>query len=228
MTVELNCAGCLSGYHPGSAKRIAWSPPAPMLLAEPMNFLHDDLVIRTYFVVYKSSRTKLVVYEACVISCDYVATGGGSLFQRCELLNQVEAKGIRLTAQRRVLIEAIQEAATHLDAADLLKQARQRDPNIDRATVYRTIELLKKLGMIDELDLMHLNGEKHYYEVKTQQDHLHLACFECGAILEYTSLAFERLKQEIAAANQFEIQVVRLEVGGLCGACAAKKEERLQ
>jgi Fur family transcriptional regulator, ferric uptake regulator len=151
-----------------------------------------------------------------------------SLFPRSELLSEVEARGIRLTAQRRALIETIQEATTHLDAASLLRQARERDPNIDRATVYRTIELLKKLGLIDELDLMHLNGEKHYYEVKTKQDHLHLACFECGQIIEFTTPAFERLKQEIAAENRFEIQVMRLEVGGLCSACAAKNEERLQ
>jgi Fur family transcriptional regulator, ferric uptake regulator len=150
------------------------------------------------------------------------------LFPRCELLNEVEARGVRLTAQRRALIATIQEATMHLDAASLLKLARERDPKIDRATVYRTIELLKKLGLIDELDLMHLNGEKHYFEVKTRQDHLHLACFDCGEIIEFTSPAFERLKQEIAAANQFEIQVIRLEVGGYCGACAVKKKERLQ
>jgi Fur family ferric uptake transcriptional regulator len=102
------------------------------------------------------------------------------MLKRCELLNEVEARGVRLTAQRRALIETIQQADAHLDAATLLSRARQRDPNIDRATVYRTLDLLKRLGLIDELDLMHLNGEKHYYEVKTQKDHLHLACFHCG------------------------------------------------
>ena len=103
------------------------------------------------------------------------------MLKRYDLLNQVEAQGIRLTAQRRALIETIQEATSHLDAASLLSLARKRDPKIDRATVYRTIELLKRLGLIDELDLMHLEGEKHYYEVKTRKDHLHLACFRCGA-----------------------------------------------
>ena len=97
------------------------------------------------------------------------------MLRRCELLNQVESKGVRLTSQRRALIETIQSAQQHLDAASLLELARRRDPNIDRATVYRTIDLLKRLGLIDELDLMHLDGEKHYYEVKTQKDHLHLA-----------------------------------------------------
>jgi Fur family ferric uptake transcriptional regulator len=66
--------------------------------------------------------------------------------------------------------------------------------------------------MIDELDLMHLNGEKHYYEVKTQKDHLHVACFDCGKIEEFVSPTFERPKREIGATNNFEIQVIRLEV----------------
>ena len=146
------------------------------------------------------------------------------MLKRYDLLNAVEAQGIRLTAQRRALIETIQDATSHLDAASLLELARKRDPNIDRATVYRTIELLKRLGMVDELDLMHLNGEKHYYEVKTQKDHLHLACFECGAIEEFASPTFERLKREIAEKNDFEIQVMRLEVGGLCKQCTARKK----
>lgn len=150
------------------------------------------------------------------------------MFPRHELLNQVETRGIRLTAQRRALIETIQEAATHLDAASLLRLARERSPNINRATVYRTIELLKKLGMIDELDLMHLDGEKHYYEVRTERDHLHLACFACGKIIEFATPAFERLRHEIATANQFEIQVIRLEAGGLCGSCTAGKKKHLQ
>lgn len=150
------------------------------------------------------------------------------MLQRCQLLSEVEARGVRLTVQRRALIEAIQEATIHLDAASLLELAHKRDPNIDRATVYRTIELLKQLGLIDELDLMHLNGEKHYYEVKTEKDHLHLACFECGEILEFATPAFDRLKQEIAAKNEFEIQAIRLEVGGLCSTCAATKKKQLQ
>src|ERR1700761_6806149 len=128
--------------------------------------------------------------------------------KRCDLLNEVEARGVRLTAQRRALIETIQQADAHLDAATLLSRARQRDPNIDRATVYRTIDLLKRLGLIDELDLMHLNGEKHYYEVRTQRDHLHLACFGCGRIQELASPTFEKLKGEIISDKRFKIDVI--------------------
>jgi Fur family transcriptional regulator, ferric uptake regulator len=138
---------------------------------------------------------------------------------RPELMKQLLQRGIRMTTQRRLLVGIIQESPKHLDAAMLLKIAKQKDPEIDRATVYRTIALLKNLRLIDELDLMHLEGEKHYYEAKTNQDHCHMACFQCGAIMEYASSSFERLKQDIAKRSGFEIKVVRLEVGGLCERC---------
>ena len=139
--------------------------------------------------------------------------------KRCSLLREVSATGIRLTRQRRVLIETLQAADRHVDAATLLELARKEEPRINRATVYRTLELLKKLKVIDELDLMHLEGEKHFYEARTSADHLHLACFKCGAIIEYTSPAFKRFKDEIARENDFEIGVIRLEAGGLCKRC---------
>ncbi|HEX3744228.1 MAG TPA: Fur family transcriptional regulator [Bryobacteraceae bacterium] len=140
-------------------------------------------------------------------------------FDRRALLDELSSRGIRLTAQRRALVEVIQEAHQHLDAASLLQLARQRIPGVDRATVYRTIDLLKKLRLIDELDLMHLEGEKHYYEASTTRDHLHLACFSCGRIEEFTSPVFEHLKAEITAQSGFEIRVIRLEAGGCCRAC---------
>jgi Fur family ferric uptake transcriptional regulator len=147
---------------------------------------------------------------------------------RPSLMKELVARGVRITAQRRVLVEIIQDASRHLDAAALLRAARERDPGIDRATVYRTIALLKSRGLIDELDLMHIEGEKHYYEAKTSRDHCHMACFRCGTIVEYASTAFEGLKQEMARQSGFTIRVVRLEVGGLCKKCrkAAALEKR--
>ena len=141
--------------------------------------------------------------------------------ERRSLLQELTLRGVRITGQRKILLETIQEAHSHLDAATLLSLARKRDRQINRATVYRTLELLKKLRLIDELDLMHLNGEKHFYEAKTNVDHLHLACFQCGQIEEFTSPLFERLKTEISRLKGFQIRVVRLEVGGRCSKCCA-------
>lgn len=146
-------------------------------------------------------------------------------FQRRLLLQGLISQGVRITTQRRALIEIIQGVQGHLDASTLLELARKRDARIDRATVYRTLELLKKLRLIDELDLMHLNGEKHYYEAKTTVDHVHLACIQCGRIEEFASPLFEQIKTKISRATGFQIRVIRLEAGGQCRACAAQNRQ---
>ena len=138
---------------------------------------------------------------------------------RPSLMKELAARGVRMTRQRRLLVDIIQNSPRHLDAATLLEIARKQEPEIDRATVYRTIALLKDRGLIDELDLMHIEGEKHYYEAKTNRDHCHMACFRCGAIMEYVSSSFEKLKKEMAGQSGFQIRVVRLEVGGVCKRC---------
>jgi Fur family transcriptional regulator, ferric uptake regulator len=145
-----------------------------------------------------------------------------TLITRPSLMKQLAARGIRITSQRRLLVGIIQDSSRHLDAATLLEIAQKRDPGIDRATVYRTLAMLKDRGLIDELDLMHIEGEKHYYEAKTNRDHCHMACFRCGAIMEYASSAFEELKKEMAQRSGFDIRVVRLEVGGFCKQCKKK------
>jgi Fur family ferric uptake transcriptional regulator len=141
---------------------------------------------------------------------------------RRSLLRELIAKGVRITAQRRAVIQAFDEAKGHLDAAALLAAAKARDARIDRATVYRTLELLKKHRLVDELDLMHIDGEKHFYEPKTVADHLHLACFQCGEIQEVSDPLFDRLKAEIARRTGFQIRVVRLEIGGRCRNCCSR------
>jgi Fur family ferric uptake transcriptional regulator len=142
-----------------------------------------------------------------------------TVITRPSLLKELASRRVRMTDQRRLLVGIIQDSPRHLDAATLLEIAKKQDPNIDRATVYRTLALLKNRGLIDELDLMHIQGEKHYYEAKTNRDHCHMACFQCGAIMEYASPSFEKLKKDIIKRSGFQIRVVRLEVGGLCKRC---------
>jgi Fur family ferric uptake transcriptional regulator len=144
--------------------------------------------------------------------------------QRLSLVEEFSARGLRLTPQRRALLEIIEAAEDHIDAATLLARARQMDASIDRATVYRTLELLKKLRLVNELDLMHLNGERHYYEIRAGADHIHLACFRCGKIEEFESPLFELLKKEIGQERGFAIHVVRMEAGGHCRQCAAQEK----
>ena len=129
------------------------------------------------------------------------------------------ARGIRMTEQRRAILSVIETANKHLDASQILRKAKRLDASVDRATVYRTLGLLKRQGMIDELDLMHLNGEGHYYERKLARDHIHIACLRCGKITEFLSERFDSLKNELEQECQFHILVARLEVGGYCSTC---------
>jgi Fur family ferric uptake transcriptional regulator len=131
----------------------------------------------------------------------------------------LSTRGIRMTEQRRAILSVIETANKHLDASQILRKARKADPSVDRSTVYRTLGLLKRHGLIDELDLMHLNGEGHYYERKLGQDHIHMACLRCGKITEFVSARFDSLKRELERECRFRILVARLEVGGYCTAC---------
>ena len=86
-------------------------------------------------------------------------------------------------------------------------------------TVYRTLQLLKRHGLIDELDLMHIRGEGHYYERKMNREHIHIACLRCGKITEFVTSTYDKLKQQVEKDCHFKILVSRLEVGGYCSAC---------
>jgi Fur family ferric uptake transcriptional regulator len=138
---------------------------------------------------------------------------------------RLAARGVRLTSRRRALLKILEESDCHLDAAALLEAAQQQ-MEIDRATVYRTLDLFKREGLIDELDLMHLRGEMHYYEVRTSKEHFHLACFGCGRVEEIATPLFEQLKQEVSKEKGFTIQTARLEIGGYCAECGASTSQR--
>ena len=138
---------------------------------------------------------------------------------RRNLADELISRGVRMTHQRRLLVDLIQRADRHLDVLTLWRRARSRDSTLNKVTVYRTLSLLKKHGLVDELDLMHMDGEKHFYEARTTRDHLHLACLKCGAIMEFESSLFEKLKGQIERERRFSIQVVRMEAGGICAAC---------
>lgn len=128
-------------------------------------------------------------------------------------------RGVRMTDQRCAILSVLETANKHLDASQILRKAQNVDASVDRSTVYRTLGLLKRHGMIDELDLMHLNGEGHYYERKLGRDHIHIACLGCGKIMEFVSERFDSLKKQLEQECRFHIRVARLEVGGYCSAC---------
>lgn len=135
---------------------------------------------------------------------------------------ELTSRGIRMTEQRRTILGVIETAKTHLAASQILRRVRKIDPGIDRVTVYRTLSLLKRQGLIDELDLLHLQGDGHFYERRPQREHLHMACLRCGKIQEFESNLFERLKGQVERECRFHIVVTRVEIGGYCSNCRGR------
>ncbi len=136
-----------------------------------------------------------------------------------QLQKQLANRSIRLTRQRRVVLQVMDNASRHLDAGEILERAQKIDPQITRVTVYRTLDLLKHHGLIDELDLLHLRGHRHYYESHGPRDHIHVACLRCGKVREFESELYEQLKKQIEQDCGMEISVARTEVGGYCKNC---------
>ena len=138
------------------------------------------------------------------------------------LQQAVKNLGIRLTRQRRVILQVMDEAEQHLDVDQILERGRKIDAGVHLVTVYRTIDLLKKHGLIDELDLLHLRGDRHYYESHGPRDHIHVACLRCGKVREFESRLYEQLKEQIARDFGMKVTVSRTEVGGYCADCLSK------
>lgn len=130
--------------------------------------------------------------------------------------------GVRLTRQRRVLLDIMDQAEQHLTADSILERAQKIDPRVHRVTVYRTLEMLKSHGLLDELDLLHIHGHRHYYESHGPRDHIHVACLRCGKVREVESELFEQLKRQVERDTGIGITVARVEIGGYCEECRPK------
>lgn len=140
----------------------------------------------------------------------------------------LQDKGVRLTRQRQILLELIDKSGQHLDAEKLFQMAKEKDPKLNRVTVYRTLKLLKEGGLVDELDLMHYGGDQHYYETKTKQEHAHVICLRCGKVEEFFGDPLQKLRRQIQAHFGFQILLARTEVGGYCSHCQVLRAKEIE
>jgi Fe2+ or Zn2+ uptake regulation protein len=139
------------------------------------------------------------------------------------LLERMKARGLRLTGQRKIVAELLETAEEHLDAESVYRRARAQDGTVHRATVYRTLNRLKKLGLVDELDLMHVSGERHYYEIHPSTLHIHLVCTACKRVDEPSEAFWDDLKRRVENENGFRPEIVRVEMAGLCATCLRQR-----
>ncbi|MDX2267001.1 MAG: transcriptional repressor [Bryobacter sp.] len=138
-----------------------------------------------------------------------------------ETSQTLKERGVRMTKQRQVLLDLIDRSGQHLDAETLYNLARAQDSKLNRVTVYRTLKMLKESGLVDELDLLHKDGDQHYYETKMKREHAHVICLGCGKVEEYFGEPLAKLRKEIEETFGFQIAIQRTEVGGYCAHCVA-------
>ena len=141
--------------------------------------------------------------------------------------DSLQQRGVRLTRQRKILLDLIDQSGQHLDADRLYQLAREKDPKLNRVTVYRTLKLLKAGGLVDELDLMHHDGDQHYYETRLKQEHAHVICLRCGKIEEFFGDLLQEMRDQIESHFGFKIVLARTEVGGYCSHCQALRAKEM-
>jgi len=142
--------------------------------------------------------------------------------------DSLKQRGVRLTRQRQILLDLIDQSGEHLDAEALFQLAKKKDPKLNRVTVYRTLKLLKAGGLVDELDLMHHAGDQHYYETRLKQEHAHVICLRCGKIEEFFGDPLRHMRDQIETHFGFQIVLARTEVGGYCAHCQVLRAQEME
>ncbi|HEY82115.1 MAG TPA: transcriptional repressor [Dehalococcoidia bacterium] len=129
--------------------------------------------------------------------------------------------GKRVTPQRALIMEVIRQGKGHLDADEIYRRAREREPRLSLSTVYRTLQMLKRLGLVEEL---HFDDNHHHYEVKPQAEHHHLVCLGCGRVIEFNYPLSLYLRKKVPEVREFDITETEVRMTGYCAKCRRSRK----
>ena len=132
----------------------------------------------------------------------------------------LDRAGYRLTQPRRSIAALIGDQDGHFTAAELVADARVRHLGVGRATVFRTLELLERIGAVERLDLP--SGEHAYVGCEPAHHH-HVICSRCGRTSEIDDAGLRPVVSEVARQTGYRVDEHRLELFGLCPACLARR-----
>ncbi len=128
------------------------------------------------------------------------------------IIARCEAKGLRMTDQRRTLARVIGDAEDHPDVEEIYARASAMDPRISLATVYRTVKLFEEAGILDKLEF---GDGRARYEDAERDHHDHLIDVSTGNVIEFIDPEIEALQEKIAARLGFKLIGHRLELLGV-------------
>jgi Fe2+ or Zn2+ uptake regulation protein len=132
------------------------------------------------------------------------------------LATALDRAGIRMTDARRVVADLVSEQSGHFTAGHLLDVAHSRRLRIGRASVFRTLDLLAELNLIERLDLP--SGD-HVYVACDLAHHHHVVCSRCRRAVEVDDAGIGAVLRRISAETGYDIDDHRLEVFGVCPEC---------
>ena len=133
-----------------------------------------------------------------------------------EVIAALRQHGYKLTPQRRAVVRVIVSSQDHLTPANIYKKVRQDLPNIGLVTIYRTLEILAKLGLICEL---HAGDSCRSYTISALGHHYHLICSNCGTVVDFPGFELGGVERNLSRETGFRIDGHLLEFIGLCQAC---------
>ena len=137
--------------------------------------------------------------------------------QSGDIVSKLSEKGYRLTPQRMMILSAIENSDDHISAEEIYAQVVAKYPHVNISTVYRTLELLKQLGLVTETDL---GGGRVRYHPAEKGHHHHLVCIECGAIIDLDESLLSSLRSTLLREYKFSADLRHLAIFGRCANCS--------
>jgi Fur family ferric uptake transcriptional regulator len=135
---------------------------------------------------------------------------------RSTLVGDLKDRGLRVTPQRAIIIEAIEGLTGHVTAEDIFGVVKDVNPYISLATVYRTLDLLKELGMVTE---SHMGTSTTHYALRAHGTHHHAVCRICGRTIDLPSSLFEPMVGKLKTDYDFIADAHHMVVMGWCPGC---------
>jgi len=138
-----------------------------------------------------------------------------------KLFEGLREKGLRLTPQREMILSAISKGAGHFSAEALMAVVRKQYPYLNKSVIYRNLERLTELGILNQADF----GKGYLeYELHDHPHHHHLVCQNCGKIIEIDEAMLLSFYQKLQLEYDFEPSINHQAIKGLCGDCRTEKK----
>ena len=132
----------------------------------------------------------------------------------------LKEKGLKLTPQRRLIVDIIHDAEAHLTAEEIISYVQSRMPGVHKSTVYRTLELLEEAGCVYKSEL----SDQSIYHHAEEGHHHHLVCSQCGQTIDCDEDLFAPVEKSLGEKYGFRVNFKHMVMSGLCEACRNKDD----